>query len=215
MTYLEAINEVLRRLRESTVATVDASPYVELIGKYVNESKRIVEDAWNWTVLRGAVAVSATSSTDIYELTGTDQRTRILDAYNVTSKGQLGEYPYMLLNKWNNEATTTGRPMYYSNHAVTAATGVRKVRLWPYPDGNYSLSFNCVIPQADLSTGSTVISVPAEPIVLGAYLRAINERGEDQGRLSEIQERLYAVSLGDAISQDATLHEDELVWHPI
>ena len=215
MTYLQLINAVLARLRERAVATIDASDYVELIGAYINESKREVEDAWNWTVLRSSVSVSATSSTDIYELAATNQRTRLLDAYNSTSKWQLGEYANSYMNHLNNMTTTTGSPQYYSNSGVTAATGVRKVRLYPFPDGNYTLSFNCVIPQADLAAASTVLSIPSQPVIDGAYLRAINERGEDQGRLSEIQANIYRISLTDAISQDAALHEDETLWLPI
>ena len=36
MTYLELVNDVLVRLRESTVSTVGETTYSSLIGKFVN-----------------------------------------------------------------------------------------------------------------------------------------------------------------------------------
>jgi hypothetical protein len=48
VTYLEAINKVLRRLREDEVASPDTSAYSKLIGELVNDANRMVEDAWDW-----------------------------------------------------------------------------------------------------------------------------------------------------------------------
>ena len=45
MTYLQLVNSVLRRLREDEVDTVDQNSYSKLIGEYVNDAKRAVEDA--------------------------------------------------------------------------------------------------------------------------------------------------------------------------
>ena len=52
MTYLEAINKVLRRLREDEVAAPSTSAYSKLIGELVNDANRMVEDAWDWGELR-------------------------------------------------------------------------------------------------------------------------------------------------------------------
>ncbi len=52
MTYLEAINKVLRRLREDEVASPNTSAYSKLIGEFVNDANRLVEDAWDWAELR-------------------------------------------------------------------------------------------------------------------------------------------------------------------
>ena len=51
MTYLELVNDVLVRLRESTVSTVGETTYSSLIGKFVNDAKRQIEDSFNWNVL--------------------------------------------------------------------------------------------------------------------------------------------------------------------
>ncbi len=46
-TYLSMVNDVLTRLRESTVSSVTQNDYSSLIGSLVNDAKREVEDAWN------------------------------------------------------------------------------------------------------------------------------------------------------------------------
>ena len=42
MTYLEAINKVLRRLREDEVASPDTSSYSKLIGEFINDANLLV-----------------------------------------------------------------------------------------------------------------------------------------------------------------------------
>jgi len=58
MTYLELVNNVLRRLRETEVTTVQSTAYSKLIGDIVNDAKRLVEDAWDWKVLNTATFIA-------------------------------------------------------------------------------------------------------------------------------------------------------------
>ena len=51
MTYLQAVNKVLKRLRENTVSSVDETLYSRLVGEFVNDANRMVEDAWDWSEL--------------------------------------------------------------------------------------------------------------------------------------------------------------------
>ena len=62
MTYLEAVNKVLRRLREDEVVSVSSNPYSKLIGELINDAKRIVEDAWDWSSMRTTLTVDTTGS---------------------------------------------------------------------------------------------------------------------------------------------------------
>ena len=87
MTYREIINSVLRRLRESTISSnwngalndaTTVNDYQKLIGEFVNEAKREVEDAWNWSILRYSTNVTTVADTQEYNISGTSQRTRIL-----------------------------------------------------------------------------------------------------------------------------------------
>ncbi len=52
MTYLNLVNNVLRRLREEEVTSVQGSTYSKMVGDFVNDAKRMVEDAWDWSALR-------------------------------------------------------------------------------------------------------------------------------------------------------------------
>ena len=47
MTYLDIVNNILKRLRERTVSTVNESSYSSLIAVLVNDAKESVENAWN------------------------------------------------------------------------------------------------------------------------------------------------------------------------
>lgn len=51
LTYLGLVNQVLTGLREDPVTTVAATSYSSLIGKWINDAKRQVEDAWDWQCL--------------------------------------------------------------------------------------------------------------------------------------------------------------------
>ena len=94
MTYRHIINSVLRRLREDTLASdwandlIDASgpsDYQVLIGDFVNEVKREVEDAWDWTSLRTLITVNTVANTKSYALAGSTQRSRMI---SVQAQGQ-------------------------------------------------------------------------------------------------------------------------------
>ena len=53
MTYLQLVNEVLKRLREDTVTNVVSNDDVvaDMVVSLVNDAKRTVEDAHTWNVL--------------------------------------------------------------------------------------------------------------------------------------------------------------------
>ena len=74
MTYLQLVNSVLRRLREDEVTTVGQNAYSKLIGEFVNDAKRTVEDSYDWTALRTTLTVSTTTDTFNYVLTGSQNR---------------------------------------------------------------------------------------------------------------------------------------------
>lgn len=216
MTYLQLVNAVLLRLREDSATTLTDSDYVELIAALVNETKRDVEDSWDWSHLRTYVDVSAVNGTSEYSLTGCNERTRILQAFNTTKKWEMlpvGTTKY--INMLQSITPTSGSPTHYDIAQYDATTDTMKVRLWPTPNASETIRFFVVQPQADLSASSDILKVPSDPVVQGTYLRAINERGEDQGRLSDIQAALYSTSLGNHIAIDANKFSCETTWQPI
>jgi len=85
MTYLELVNDVLIRLREPTVATVTATSYSTLIGKFVNDAKRQIEDAFSWNILGTTITITTSAGTYSYALTGSGQKFQVIDVLNTTS----------------------------------------------------------------------------------------------------------------------------------
>ena len=59
MTYLQLINNVLKRLRESEVDTANETEYSALIGAFVNDAKQIVEASHSWSALRTSIEFDA------------------------------------------------------------------------------------------------------------------------------------------------------------
>ena len=78
MTYLNLVNNVLRRLREDEVSSVQDNTYSKLVGDFVNDAKRMVEDAWDWSALRTTLTVTTSAGTFNYVLTGSQNRIKVL-----------------------------------------------------------------------------------------------------------------------------------------
>tara|TARA_Y100001937_G_C6999090_1_gene275599 strand:+ start:72 stop:731 length:660 start_codon:yes stop_codon:yes gene_type:complete len=214
-TYLTLVNDVLARLRESSVTSVGDNSYSNLIGKFVNEAKREVEDAWNWNRLRNTITVDTVANTFNYTLTSSQKRFRVIDAFNDTQDIEMRLTGMNTLNQRFYLGTTqTGAPQEFGFNGHDSA-GDAKVDVYPVPDQVYSLRFNLIIPQADLSADTDEIIMNEFPIILGAYAKAIFERGEDGGVSTNEAYQIYNVALNDAISQDAALAQDELVYQAV
>lgn len=212
MTFLEAVNNVLRRLRETEVTSVNDTAYSKMIGVFVNDAKTQVENAYAWNALQTSIIVSTVGGTSDYTLTGSGNRFRVMDVMDDTSNTVLSvvQWPYIARQQRMGTVGNTA-PYNYAFNGVDA-NGDTKVTLWPTPDGVYSIAFTSIVPQAELSSDSTVISVPYLPVVLGAYARAVAERGEDQGFISSEAYGLYKDALSDAIAIESSRTSDDASW---
>ena len=84
-TYLQIVNEVLTRLREPTVQTVTENTLSTLVGQWVNDVKRQVNDAYDWDALNTYVDVTTVANQWTgYSITGAGQRFRVNDVINTT-----------------------------------------------------------------------------------------------------------------------------------
>jgi len=204
MTFLELINDVLIRLREPTVTSNAQNAYSTLIGRFVNDAKRQVEDAFGWNVLGKTVTITTVSATFSYSMTGAGQKFQVQDVINTTSNIPLQNISFVEMNRYQNLVpTTNGIPQYYSFDGVDA-NGDTKVLLYPRPDGVYSIPFSVVVPQAKLAADATVVLVPDFLVVQNAYARALVERGEDGGLNSSEAYQLYRGMLSDQIALEGT-----------
>jgi hypothetical protein len=208
MTYLELVNDVLVRLRETTVATVSETSYSALIGKFVNDAKRQVEDAYAWNVLGTTITLSTTSGTYQYALTGAGQKFQVIDVLNVTSNIGMKNIDFASMNRKQNFSTpVSGIPYEFAFDGVDASYDT-KVTIYPRPDGVYSIPFSLAVPQATLSLDATVIAVPDVLVVQNAYARALVERGEDGGLSSSEAYQLYKAMLSDYIALEGTRYPE-------
>ena len=211
-TYLELVNDVLIRLREAEVQMVDQSSYSKLIGKFVNDGKRQVEDAWNWNALRDTITVTTANNTANYTLTGSGARFKVISVVDDTNNRQLDNamYSSVFVEQLTNDSSVNV-PQYYSFNGADT-NGNTKVDLYPTPNGTYSIKFKIVKPQAELSVDSTTMLVPAEPVIFYAYAKALAERGEDGGLQSGEAYQLYLQSLADHIAIESSRSQPDIIW---
>ena len=208
MTYLELINDVLIRLRETTVASNNETTYSTLIGKFVNDAKRQVEDAFSWNVLGQNITLTTVANTYSYSLTGAGQKFQVMDAINTTSNVGMQNISFVQMNRFQNLVpVATGIPEYYAFDGVDA-NGDTKVSLYSRPDGVYTVIFSLTIPQATLSSDATSILVPDFLVAQNAYARALVERGEDGGLSSSEAYQLYKSMLSDYIALEGTRYPE-------
>ena len=212
MTYLELVNDVLIRLREAEVETVSQTDYSKLIGKFINDAKRQVEDAYSWNVLSTTLTISTVANTHSYSMTGAGQKFRVIDAINDTQDLTLRNIPFANMNRFLNFGTTqTAAPTYYAFNGVDGSDDT-KVDVYPVPDAVYSLMFDLIVPQATLSSDATELLVPSELVIQNAYARALVERGEDGGLNSSEAYQLYRSMLADYIALESTRYPEEMTF---
>jgi hypothetical protein len=115
---------------------------------------------------------------------------------------------FATMNRYQNFSTpVNGIPSYYSFDGVDGSYDT-KVTLYPRPDGVYSIPFSLTVPQATLSSDSTVVAVPDVLVVQNAYARALIERGEDGGTNSSEAFLLYKSMLSDYIALEGTRYPE-------
>jgi hypothetical protein len=208
MTYLQLINNVLIRLRETQVASNNETSYSTLIGLFVNDAKRQIEDSFSWNVLGQTINVATTSGTYVYSVTGAGQKFQVQDVINTTSSVGMTNISFVEMNRYQNIVpAASGIPQYYAFDGVDG-NGDTKVVLYPRPDGVYNIPFSLTIPQAPLAADGTSVLVPDSLVVQNAYARALVERGEDGGLNSSEAYQLYKGMLADQIALEGTRYPE-------
>ena len=212
MTYLEAINSVLRRLREDEVSNALESSYSALIGDFVNDAKRTVENSWNWSALRETTVIPTVSGTAEYSITGSGQEAVIKSVVNDTSNRFMGLQTSSYFNNvYYNQDVISGSPVAYIVSGVDSNDDL-KVKVYPQPDGIYSLRFDLAKPQGLITADATKIKVPYNPVVQMAFAMALRERGETGGQSAAEQFAVASTALSDAIAIDANRFPDETTF---
>jgi len=219
-TFRELINEVLIRLREDTIATdwsgnindsTTVTDYQKVIGSLINDSKRNIESYHDWLVLRETVDVTTVSGTRNYNLSS-GQEIKIIDVINQTQGTHLVQVSRQYINSTTYPSSNSGDPLYYAFNGADSSNNL-KVDLEPIPNSVQTLSFDIVKPQAELATATTVLKIPEKPVMLGSWMRAIAERGEDGGTQTGIVAAEVAESLNQAVILDSGNVQYESDWY--
>ena len=213
MTYLQLVNNVLRRIREEEVANVNATTYSKMIGDFVNDAKKLVETSWDWSALRTTLTITTSADIFNYVLTGSQNRVKALDVINDTSNFFM-EYrtSKWFDNQYLNQTPASGTPQFYTYNGIDSQ-GDSQIDVYPKPDGVYTLRFNCVLRNDDLSANTDDLLIPAMPVIHLAVALAARERGETGGTSTPEYFAIADAYLSDAIALDAQKHPYETDWY--
>jgi hypothetical protein len=232
MTYLDLINAVLVRLREDTItqAQWDANndPYWRFIGSAVNDAKDRVEDAWQWSALRGTDTLvlsppPAPEPGDLsanYELPNSADNHYILKGfYRTLSTYTDPQYDRIqwvdknvMIQKYSGGTPPVGSPYQVAVNRRSQTTGNVTVVVYPTPGPDDVLIIDRVNHQPSLVSATERLKVPSLPVYTLATALASRERGEVGGTPTS---ELFSIAdrhLADAVATDSALFPNELDW---
>jgi hypothetical protein len=215
MTYLNLMNNVLRRLREEETTSVTSTTYVKMVSDFINDAKNIVEESTDWSALRETIVVTTTASDNTYSLTGCGDNVKVMSVINDTQNCFM---EYQTKDYFNDQlyisSAAEGTPKYYTFNGLDT-NGDTQVLVGPTPDGVYSLRFDVIKRQADLSANTDSLLVPAMPVIHYAVALLARERGETGGTSVAEYFQIADQFLSDAIAIDAAKHPEEMVFRTI
>lgn len=215
-TRLQIINEVLARLRESSVATSSSTTYASLVAVVLNQVKDQIERAWMWRSLRDTTTVTAVAGTSSYALTSSGQNAVIISAWNSTTGRELSRGTYRSFNERFFGATNGVQTGDVSEFSVAGFDGNLDLQIdvWPVPTRSNVLKVDLYIPQAAPDDNDAII-IPNQVLIEGMVGQLMAERGDDNGTGVQTQMAMYQSMLADAIAQDAGHDESEMAWEPV
>lgn len=215
MTYLNIMNNVLRRLREEEVGTVNENTYSKMVGDFINDAKTLVEQATDWSALRQTVVINTVLDDNLYSLTGCGDDVKIMSALNDTENYFLS---YQTKDWFNEQLYLTdqvsGSPKYYTYNGLDS-NGDTQLLVSPKPDGVYSLRFDVVKRQSELTTDTSALLIPEKPVIHLAVALLARERGETGGTSTAEYFQIADKYLSDAIAIDAAKHPEEMIFRTI
>lgn len=213
MTYLDLVNNVLRRLREDTVSTVSNDTYSTMVGDFVNDAKEMVESAWDWSALRTRLTITTAADDYTYSLTGTGDKGKVLNLINDTSNVEM---QYQTQNWFDNQffiqTAASGSPEYFTYNGVDAS-GDAQIDVYPKPDGVYTLRAKTVIRNVPLSDDLDTLAIPSQPVIHLAVALLARERGETGGTSTPEYFAIADKYLSDAVALDAQRHPEETIFY--
>ena len=215
MTYLELVNNTLRRLREDTVSSVADTDYSSLIGIFVNDAIRYVESAWDWSVLRTTLPITTVSGTSLYPLTDFGVRSEVLYVHDETNNRVIQQESLQRIRELalgTNNAI--GTVQYYALEGVDANNDAQ-IRFYQTPNATTTINVYGVKRDTVLANDTDTTSLPDQIIAQFAFAYALRERGETGGQSAGEQIALAQADLTNAIALEANLRPEEVNWKTV
>ena len=215
MTYLNLMNAVLRRLREEEVTAVTNTTYSKMVGDFINDAKTLVSQATDWSALRETITITTAASDNTYSLTNSGDNVKVMSVLNDTQNCFM-EYQ---TKDWFNDAlyiaeAVEGAPKYFTYNGLDS-NGDTQLLVGPTPDGVYSLRFDVVKRQGDLTANTDKLLIPSQPVIHLAVALLARERGETGGTSTAEYFTIANQYLSDAVAIDAAKHPEEMVFRTV
>jgi hypothetical protein len=215
MDYLDMVNSVLRRLREGTVTSLYQNEFSSVVAEMVNDAKREVEDAHDWSALRSDLILTTSDGINTYTLPGSQNRATVIDVRDTTNSSMLSPVSSTYIRRQDIISSPgTTKPSYWALEGVDGS-GDTQIKFWPTPDNVYTIKAHCVIRTPDLAAEGDTVAIPTKPIVLLAYAMSAQERGSVDSTDIQFMYQFAKSALADAIMYDAAKNPDEQVWYPV
>lgn len=213
MEFIDIVNNVLRRLRESTVSVWNQTTYSTMVGDFINDAKSQVEDSWQWSANRITEDVNTSDGVSFYILTSSTHKPVFMSAWNNTQNTELHQRSKAWFDrKLYTGPDNSGTPSNYSVAPPNPA-GNTRVQLWPTPDGVYNLKFSITAPQPELTENTSRLEIPSRPVILLATAMLAEEKGETGGTAVARYFEMADKELSNAIALDSALHPLETIWY--
>ena len=225
MTYLDLINAVLVRLREErvTASTYDLNPYSRVIAACVNDAKRQVENAWNWSANRHVSTITVASGNNVIQLTDSVDTAYVpLRVLNADTNQWLTQTSEEAMNTLYGSGTAnTGAPTQWASYVnywddgndADPLNGLMQLRLNTTPTVNTDFDVYHTRQQGDLTLASNVLKIPSLPVFALATALASRERGEIGNTPSSELFGIAGQYLSDAIANDSARFPEDLIWY--
>jgi hypothetical protein len=216
-SYLTLVNEVLGRLREPTVTSVNQNTMSALVGKFVNDAKREIADAYDWDAFTTSVTVPTVASQYTgYSITGAGTRFKVTNVLDITKYGQILPTTVDSIERrvYSTSSPQNADPSEYAFNGVDT-NGDTQVMFWPIPVGVNNIRFSLIVPETDFVNDGDTTKLPKDPIILIAKAFALVERGEDGGLSSSEAYAVGKKSLADAIAIELARSPENEMWRPV
>jgi hypothetical protein len=216
-SYLTLVNDVLARLREPTVTSVNENTMSALVGKFVNDAKREIADAYDWDAFNTSITVTtAASQYTGYSLTGAGTRFKVINVLDITKYASLIPSSIDSIERrvFSTASPQNADPSEYAFSGVSGS-GDSQALFYPIPVGVNNIRFSLIVPEEDFVNDSDTTKLPKDPIVLIAKALALVERGEDGGLSSSEAYAVGKKSLADAIAIELARSPENESWAPV